>query len=174
MTQPLITDTHLQNHRNQFPCNLCRCLADSPTALWLSGALELWLVLSCFNNNVSCICIYEQRLCNNTGDGYVFAWFSPDHARGSVAHGCVFGLNEFLVVVDATVNFIILFPRKLLVAEKKLMWRVRNVFLCRKTMRTVKTFIKREICKDWSCTSCIFWLLSKMAWASLSRSVSSS
>lgn len=35
--------------------------------------------------------------------------FSPDHAGGGVAHGGVFGLDELLVVVDAAVDFVVLF-----------------------------------------------------------------
>lgn len=34
---------------------------------------------------------------------------SPDHARGGVTHGGVFGLDELLVVVDAAIDFIVLF-----------------------------------------------------------------
>lgn len=39
---------------------------------------------------------------------------SPDHPRGSVPHGRVLGLNEFYVVVDAPIDFIIFFSRQLL------------------------------------------------------------
>lgn len=44
--------------------------------------------------------------------------FSPDHAGGGVAHGGVFGLDELLVVVDAAVDFVVLFARQLLLREK--------------------------------------------------------
>lgn len=42
-------------------------------------------------------------------DEYVSPYCSPDHARGGIAHGCIFGFDEFLVIVDAAVDFIILF-----------------------------------------------------------------
>lgn len=44
--------------------------------------------------------------------------FSPDHAGGGVAHGGVFGLDELLVVVDAAVDFVVLFAQQLLLREK--------------------------------------------------------
>lgn len=44
--------------------------------------------------------------------------FSPDHARGGVAHGGVFGLDELLVVVDAAVDFVVLLARQLLLRER--------------------------------------------------------
>lgn len=42
---------------------------------------------------------------------------SPDHPGGGVAHAGVLGLDEFLVVVDSAVDFIILFTRQLLSGE---------------------------------------------------------
>lgn len=47
-------------------------------------------------------------------DEYVSPEYSPDHARGSIAHGGIFWLDELLVVVDATVDFIIFFACQLL------------------------------------------------------------
>lgn len=39
---------------------------------------------------------------------------SPDHTRGGVAHGGIFGFNVFMVVVDATINLIVVFTSQLL------------------------------------------------------------
>lgn len=50
---------------------------------------------------------------------YGSPWHSPDHARGGVAHGGILWLDEFLVVVDAAVDFIVLFTCQLLSTEKR-------------------------------------------------------
>jgi len=50
-----------------------------------------------------------------TADDSCFA--SPDHARGGIAHRGIFRLYEFLVVVDATVDFIIFFTSQLLLKD---------------------------------------------------------
>lgn len=42
--------THLQNHRNQSPYNLCRYQAGSPTWRWLSDVQGLGLVLFCYKD----------------------------------------------------------------------------------------------------------------------------
>lgn len=54
-----------------------------------------------------------------TCDEYVSAQCSPDHARGGISHDGIFWLDEFLVVVNATVDFIILFTLQLLLKKKK-------------------------------------------------------
>lgn len=51
-------------------------------------------------------------------DEYVSPRCSPDHARGRIAHGGIFWLDEFLVVVDTAVDFIVLFALQLLLKEK--------------------------------------------------------
>lgn len=44
----------------------------------------------------------------------VWSCVSPDHPRGSVTHGRVLRLDEFYVVVDAPIDFIIFFSCQLL------------------------------------------------------------
>ena len=51
-------------------------------------------------------------------DEYVSPHCSPDHPRGGVSHRGVFWFDEFLVVVDAAIDFIVLFALQLLLKEE--------------------------------------------------------
>lgn len=63
-------------------------------------------ILTCTTPLLSIISIAQSEL---VVDGY-----PPDHARGRIAHGSIFGFDEFLVVVDAAVDLIVLLTRPLL------------------------------------------------------------
>lgn len=57
-------------------------------------------------------CRVRDQTFKRSGGGGVIVL--PDHARGSIAHGGVLGLDELLVVVDAAVYFVVFFARQLL------------------------------------------------------------
>lgn len=69
---------------------------------------------------------------------HVKSWYSPDHARGGVAHGGIFGLDEFLVIVDAAVDFIVLFACQLLLGRKRVdsVSRKLQYYLAKKKTQT--------------------------------------
>ena len=68
-------------------------------------------------------------------DQYASPRCSPDHARGGIAHGRVFRLDEFLVVVDAAVDFVVLFALQLLLRR-------------RKTVHTASRKLKNHLAKE--------------------------
>lgn len=114
-------NTYLQNHRTQSPYNLCRCLAGSPTWLWPWGVPVPGLALFCWN-----IWRFHQRKRVQKQMRDVWSSLSPDHPRASITHSRVFGLNEFDVVVNAPIDFIIFFPCQLLFQrEHSKMWQVK-------------------------------------------------